>query len=96
MYVEQNPPETHLPLIADINFLMRRLDLVRLLGVRQPVVLSRLPPPVVTDAEMMRVFSSDMVDRILSYCMLVAVASAFIATVLPLAAVDRAPKWPLS
>ena len=62
---EQNPPETHLPLISNINLLMRRLYLVHSLGVRQPVALSRLPPPVVADAAMLIIFSSAMEARIL-------------------------------
>ena len=62
-------------------------------GVRRPVALSRFPPPVVADAVMLSVFSSSMEARILSYCRVVDVASAYITTVLPVAASDRAPKW---
>ena len=91
--VEQNPPGTHLPLIANINWLMQRLDLVRLSGVIWSVALSRLLPLVVADAEMLSVFSSAMVARIFLYCVVVAVASASITTVLLMAAADRALKW---
>ena len=58
------------------------------------MVLSRLPLPVVTDTEMLRVFSSAMIAIIFLYCVVVAVASASITAVLPVDAADRAPKWP--
>ena len=63
-------------------------------GVRRPVALSPLSPPVVSDAVMLSVFSSAVVAIILSYCVVVDVASASITTVLPVAAADRVPKWP--
>ena len=58
------------------------------------VALSRLPPPVVADSAILSVFGSAMEARILLYCVVVAVASASITTVLLVAAADRAPKWP--
>ena len=91
--VEQNPPGTHLPLITNTNWLMYRLDLVRLLGYRRPVALSRLLPPVVADSTMLSVFSSAIEERFVLYCVVVAVASASIMTVLLVAEADRAPKW---
>ena len=57
------------------------------------MTLSRLPPPVVADAAILSVFSSAMVARIFSYCVVADVASASIKMVLPVAAADRAPKW---
>ena len=53
-----------------------------------------MPPPVVADAAMLSVFGSGMEARILSYFVVVAVASASVTTVLPVAVADRAPKWP--
>ena len=65
--VEQNLPGTHLPLIANINWLMQRFDLVSLLGDGQPVAFLRVPPPVVTDDAMLSVFRSAMEARIFLY-----------------------------
>ena len=73
---------------------MRTFDLVRSSGDRHPVALSRLLPPVVAAAAIIRVYRSAMVHRIFLYCMVVAIASASITTVLPVAAADRDPKWP--
>ena len=60
------------------------------------MALSRLPPPVFAASAILRVFSSDMEARSFLYCVAVAVASASITTVLPVAAEDRALKWPLN
>ena len=67
---------------------------MHLLGDRRPVALSRLLPLVVVDAAMLIIFSSAIGANFLLYCVMVAVASASIKTVLPVAAADRDPKWP--
>ena len=67
---------------------------MRLSGDGGPVELSRVLPPVVTDVAMLSVFRSVMEAIILSYCVVVAAASASITTVLPVAAAERALKWP--
>ena len=57
------------------------------------MALSCVPPLVVADAAMLSVFSLAMESRILLYCVVVVAASDSITAVLPVAAVDRAPKW---
>ena len=57
------------------------------------MALSQLPPPVVADAVMLSVCRSAMEARILTYCVVVAVVSASIPTLLLVATADRAPKW---
>ena len=56
------------------------------------MALAQLPPPIVADAVMLRVFSSAMMAITLSYYVVVPVGSASITTVLPVAAEDSAPK----
>ena len=72
---------------------MLRFDLVSSSGDGRTVALSRVPPPVVTDAAMLSVFSSSMEARIFSYCVVVAAASASITMVLLVDVADRTPKW---
>ena len=91
--VEQNPPGTHFPLIADISWFMRIFALVRFSGGGRPVALSHVLPPVIADSVMLSVFSSAIEAIILLYCVVVVAASDSITTVLPLGAADKAPKW---